>query len=188
MDGWSRRRPAPFSCNRALRIRAVDRVRSGNRGLERFLALDRASDGERRISAMPIGPAAVRLLRGSAAGLITRADQAETSHALVAALGLTRPTIVGHSFGAGAVVEYACGIPRKSARWFWGRRPALGLTDGRTSPAADPSVSCVGRSIKPVCGASLTAANVGECVGRRARCSRACSNRKEAGRPNGSKS
>jgi len=43
----------------------------------------------------------------SAAGAYSRRDQAERIASLIAALGLDRPIIVGHSFGAGPVVEAA---------------------------------------------------------------------------------
>ncbi|WP_158814521.1 alpha/beta fold hydrolase [Methylocapsa sp. S129] len=47
----------------------------------------------------------------SANGAYSRADQAERLAALVQALGLERPIVVGHSFGAGAVVELAIAHP-----------------------------------------------------------------------------
>jgi pimeloyl-ACP methyl ester carboxylesterase len=43
----------------------------------------------------------------SAAGAYSRSDQAERISALIERLGVSRPIIVGHSFGAGAVVETA---------------------------------------------------------------------------------
>jgi pimeloyl-ACP methyl ester carboxylesterase len=47
----------------------------------------------------------------SASGAYSRADQAERLGALIQALGLQRPIVVGHSFGAGAVVELAMAHP-----------------------------------------------------------------------------
>jgi pimeloyl-ACP methyl ester carboxylesterase len=47
----------------------------------------------------------------SATGAYARSDQAERISGLIAALGLERPVIVGHSFGAGPVVEAAMRHP-----------------------------------------------------------------------------
>ena len=81
----------------------------------------------------------------SASGAYSRVDQAERLHALVVALGLKRPTIVGHSFGAGAVVEYAFRYPEEIGAMVL-VDAALGLPDDERPPAADPAF-CGGRSI-----------------------------------------
>ena len=73
----------------------------------------------------------------SASGAYTRVDQAERLHALVVALGLTRPTIVGHSFGAGAVVEYAMRHPEEIGAMVL-VDAALGLPDDEHP--ADPAL------------------------------------------------
>ena len=74
----------------------------------------------------------------SASGAYSRADQAERLAALVQALGLERPIIVGHSFGAGAVVELAMAHP-ESVGGMVLVDAALGLpAEGPDAPADSP--------------------------------------------------
>ena len=70
----------------------------------------------------------------SASGAYSRADQAERLAALIRALGLERPIVVGHSFGAGAVVELAIAHPETVGGMVL-VDGALGLpAEGRDSP------------------------------------------------------
>jgi pimeloyl-ACP methyl ester carboxylesterase len=94
----------------------------------------------------------------SASGAYTRVDQAERLHALVAALGLTRPTIIGHSFGAGAVVEYALRHPEEIGAMVL-VDAALGLPDGEHPPAADPAFLRWALD-QPIMAQALTAATL----------------------------
>jgi pimeloyl-ACP methyl ester carboxylesterase len=93
----------------------------------------------------------------SASGAYTRVDQAERLHALVAALGLLRPTVVGHSFGAGAVVEYALRHPDEIGAMVL-VDAALGLPDG-DHPPEDPALLRWALD-QPVVAQALTAATL----------------------------
>ena len=99
----------------------------------------------------------------SASGAYSRVDQAERLHALVVALGLKRPTIVGHSFGAGAVVEYAFRYPEEIGAMVL-VDAALGLPDDEHPPAADPALLRWALD-QPVLAQALTVGDVGECLG-----------------------
>jgi pimeloyl-ACP methyl ester carboxylesterase len=94
----------------------------------------------------------------SASGAYTRIDQAERLHALVAALGLRRPTIVGHSFGAGAVVEYALRHPEEIGAMVL-VDAALGLPDDEHPAAADPAIVRWALD-QPIVSQALTAATL----------------------------
>ena len=94
----------------------------------------------------------------SASGAYSRVDQAERLHALVVALGLKRPTIVGHSFGAGAVVEYAFRYPEEIGAMVL-VDAALGLPDDEHPPAADPALLRWALD-QPVVAQALTAATL----------------------------
>ena len=72
----------------------------------------------------------------SADGAYTRADQAERIGALIAAAGLSRPILVGHSFGAGPVVEAAMRRPDQ-IRGMVLVDGALGLPDQGEDDGAD---------------------------------------------------
>jgi pimeloyl-ACP methyl ester carboxylesterase len=73
----------------------------------------------------------------SAEGAYSRADQAARLAALIDALGLKRSIVVGHSFGAGAVVELAMARPDALAGMVL-VDPALGLPADGQSAASDP--------------------------------------------------
>jgi pimeloyl-ACP methyl ester carboxylesterase len=74
----------------------------------------------------------------SASGAYSRADQAERLAALIRALELERPIVVGHSFGAGAVVELAMAHPESLGGMVL-VDGALGLpAEGRDSPPDGP--------------------------------------------------
>jgi pimeloyl-ACP methyl ester carboxylesterase len=94
----------------------------------------------------------------SASGAYSRVDQAERLRALVAALGLKRPTIVGHSFGAGAVVEYAFRYPEEIGAMVL-VDAALGLPEDEHPPAADPALLRWALD-QPVVAQALTAATL----------------------------
>jgi pimeloyl-ACP methyl ester carboxylesterase len=71
-------------------------------------------------------------------GAYSRADQAARLAALIEAMGLKRPVVVGHSFGAGPVVELAMTHPDALAGMVL-VDPALGLPpEGQSAGSGDP--------------------------------------------------
>jgi pimeloyl-ACP methyl ester carboxylesterase len=94
-----------------------------------------ATDGYRAIAVdlPPFGFSA-----RSREGAYTRADQAARLAALIEALDLKDPIVVGHSFGAGAVVELAMAHPGALAGMVL-VDPALGLpVEGESYPSDRP--------------------------------------------------
>jgi pimeloyl-ACP methyl ester carboxylesterase len=77
--------------------------------------------------------------RRSATAAYSRADQAERLDAVIGALGLTPAIVVGHSFGAGAVVELAMQHP-EALRGMILVDGALGLTYDEPAASSDFSL------------------------------------------------